>query len=119
MSSPLPPINFSRIGSHYVGPRWLLYAAHDFCLAKSPALGVAAEPRSPSFRSFFPSPYLFVSRLSRPNVICTKGVSLAAAAPSFQLIKIDNGNSYGWAREGAVSSPGSELVEARMNVNAI
>ena len=89
-----------------------------FALRNPRLLGVAAEPRSPSFRSFFPSPYLFVSRLSA-NVICTKGVSLTAAAPSFQLIKIDNGNSYGWASGGAVSSPGSELVEARMNVNAI
>ena len=120
-----PLINFSRIGSHYVGPRWLLCAAaHDFCLAKSPVLGRGGRQgmrgTSRSFFPFFlPLPHHFVSRLSRPNVICTKGVSLAAAAPSFQLIKIDNGNSYGWAREGAVSSPGSELVETRMNVNAI
>lgn len=53
----------------------------------------------------------------RPNVICAKGVG---ASPSFQLIKIDNGNSYGWAKDGTLESDRpSALAEARMNVKAI
>ena len=91
----LPKINLIPTGSLYVGSRLLLlYAAHDFCLAKSRFLGVAGP-------SLFLSSYLVVSWLSAKCNLRER--SFPSVAPSFQLIKIDNGNSYGWATKERAS----------------